>query len=462
MVVKRPWENKHGRKTSMEVLGMSIYHCSIKNISRSSGRSAVACAAYRSGEELEDLETGITHDYRKKTGIAFAEIFLCKNAPERFQNREELWNEVEKIEKAADARLAREIEVAIPRELSLEEMKNLVAGYAKMLTEEGMCVDAAIHLKVGNPHAHLMCTTRKIKADGTWDQKEKKVYALDEFGNKIPVIDQETREQKIGARGRRIWKRVTVAANDLNAKENVEKWRKMWSEHCNAYLEPEQQIDHRSYERQGKKDVIPTIHEGYAAREMEKRGKLAERCEINREIAAANRDIKAILAEPEPDHRTKIERQVEELLNGFEKLNKKLKEQKKILAAQSFSTPDQRAATEKIMPDGRKEERKHDQIAVGDATRPMPDQHAAVEKIMPFGSEKTENATEWSHEQETIVPNHSKEIRPNDRKEEHDQTVAERAEVVSQEEAPDPELEAQEQARKRKKTEKKKKRGLRL
>jgi hypothetical protein len=429
MVVKRPWKNKHGRKTTMEVLGMSIYHCSIKNISRSSGRSAVACAAYRSGEELEDVETGITHDYRKKTGIAFAEIFLCKNAPERFQNREELWNEVEKIEKAADARLAREIEVAIPRELSLEEMKNLVAGYAKMLTEEGMCVDAAIHLKVGNPHAHLMCTTRKIKADGTWDQKEKKVYALDEFGNKIPVIDQETREQKIGARGRRIWKRVTVAANDLNAKENVEKWRKMWSEHCNAYLEPEQQIDHRSYERQGKKDVIPTIHEGYAAREMEKRGKLAERCEINREIAAANRDIKAILAEPEPDHRTKIERQVDELLNGFEKLNKKLKEQKKILAAQSFSTPDQRAATE---------------------------------KIMPFGSEKTENATEWSHEQETIVPNHSKEIRPNDRKEEHDQTVAKRAEVVSQEEAPDPELEAQERARKKKKTEKKKKRGLRL
>ena len=440
---------------------MSIYHCSIKNISRSSGRSAVACAAYRSGEELEDVETGITHDYRKKTGIAFAEIFLCKNAPERFQNREELWNEVEKIEKAADARLAREIEVAIPRELSLEEMKNLVAGYAKMLTEEGMCVDAAIHLKVGNPHAHLMCTTRKIKADGTWDQKEKKVYALDEFGNKIPVIDQETREQKIGARGRRIWKRVTVAANDLNAKENVEKWRKMWSEHCNAYLEPEQQIDHRSYERQGKKDVIPTIHEGYAAREMEKRGKLAERCEINREIAAANRDIKAILAEPEPDHRTKIERQVDELLNGFEKLNKKLKEQKKILAAQSFSTPDQRAATEKIMPDGRKEERKHDQIAVGDATRPMPDQHAAVEKIMPFGSEKTENATEWSHEQETIVPSHSKEIRPNDRKEEHDQTVAKRAEVVNQEEAPDQELEAQERARKRKKKEKNKKRVLR-
>lgn len=402
---------------------MSIYHCSIKNISRSSGRSAVACAAYRSGEELEDLETGITHDYRKKTGIAFAEIFLCKNAPERFQNREELWNEVEKIEKAADARLAREIEVAIPRELSLEEMKNLVAGYAKMLTEEGMCVDAAIHLKVGNPHAHLMCTTRKIKADGTWDQKEKKVYALDEFGNKVPVIDPETGEQKIGARGRRIWKRVTVAANDLNAKENVEKWRKMWSDHCNAYLEPEQQIDHRSYERQGKKDMIPTIHEGYAAREMEKRGQLAERCEMNREIAAANRDIKAILAEPEPDHRTKIERQVDDLLN------KKLKEQKKILAAQSFSTPDQRAATE---------------------------------KIMPFGSEKTENATEWSHEQETIVPNHSKEIRPNDRKEEHDQTVAKRAEVVSQEEAPDPELEAQERARKKKKTEKKKKRGLRL
>ena len=116
---------------------MSIYHCSIKNISRSSGRSAVACAAYRSGEELEDVETGITHDYRKKTGIAFAEIFLCKNAPERFQNREELWNEAEKIEKAADARLAREIEVAIPRELSLEEMKKSGCRISKNVDGRG-------------------------------------------------------------------------------------------------------------------------------------------------------------------------------------------------------------------------------------------------------------------------------------------------------------------------------------
>lgn len=408
---------------------MAIYHCSVKNISRSGGKSAVASASYRAGEKLEDRETGLTHDYTNKSEVAYSEIFLCENAPSEYQDRETLWNAVEEVEKQSNARLAREWEVALPNELTLEQGKELVRGYAQSLADEGMCVDANIHWKDGNHHAHIMGTTRPIKENGEWGQKEKKVYALDEFGNKIPVIDPETGEQKIGARGRRIWKRVTVAANDLNAKENVEKWRKMWSEHCNAYLEPEQQIDHRSYERQGKKDVIPTIHEGYAAREMEKRGKLAERCEINREIAAANRDIKAILAEPEPDHRTKIERQVDELLNGFEKLNKKLKEQKKILAAQSFSTPDQRAATE---------------------------------KIMPFGSEKTENATEWSHEQETIVPNHSKEIRPNDRKEEHDQTVAERAEVVSQEEAPDPELEAQERARKKKKTEKKKKRGLRL
>lgn len=422
---------------------MSIYHCSIKNISRSSGRSAVACAAYRSGEELEDLETGITHDYRKKTGIAFAEIFLCKNAPERFRNREELWNEVEKIEKAADARLAREIEVAIPRELSLEEMKNLVAGYAKMLTEEGMCVDAAIHLKVGNPHAHLMCTTRKIKADGTWDQKEKKVYALDESGNKVPVIDPETGEQKIGARGRRIWKRVTVAANDLNAKENVEKWRKMWSDHCNAYLEPEQQIDHRSYERQGKKDMIPTIHEGYAAREMKKRGQLADRCEINREIATANRDIKAMLAEPEPDHRTKSEKQLDELLDRLNALNKREKH---------------------IMPDGRKKEKKHDQMVAGNNTQPTPDQRAATEKIMPFGSKKAEDTTVWQHEQEAAAWQKNGEIRPSGRTkdEKHDQLVVEKAETVSQEEAPDPELETQERIRKKKKTEKKKKRGLRL
>ena len=93
---------------------MAIYHCSIKNISRGSGKSAVASASYRAGEKLEDLETGLIHDYTRKKEIAYSEIFLCKNAPKEYQDRGTLWNAVEQIEKQSKARLAREWEVALP------------------------------------------------------------------------------------------------------------------------------------------------------------------------------------------------------------------------------------------------------------------------------------------------------------------------------------------------------------
>lgn len=269
---------------------MAIYHCSIKNISRSGGRSVVAASAYRAGEKLEDQETGLIHNYTNKSEVAYSEIFLCENAPEEYHNREVLWNAVEKIEKQSNARLAREWEVALPNELTLEQSKQLVRAFAQSLTVEGMCVDANIHWKEGNHHAHILGTTRPIESDGQWGKKEKKAYALDEHGQKIPQIDPATGKQKIGARGRKIWERVTVEANDWNKPEKVEEWRKRWANQCNHYLEQEHQIDHRSLERQ-EIERIPTVHEGYVARQMEKQGKAAERCEINRSIAEANSQL---------------------------------------------------------------------------------------------------------------------------------------------------------------------------
>ena len=272
---------------------MAIFHCSIKNISRSGGKSAVASAAYRAGEKLQDRETGLMHDYTRKNEVVYSEIFLCKNAPVEYQDRGTLWNAVEEIEKQSNARLAREWEVAIPNEISFEESKELVRGYAQSLANEGMCVDANIHWKAGNHHAHIMGTTRPIKENGEWGQKEKKAYKLDENGQKIPQIDEKTGKQKIGARGRKIWQREIVEANDWNKKEKVEEWRDRWAEHCNRYLGKEQQIDHRSFERQGI-ERLPTIHEGYVARQMEEKGQRAERCEINRGTMTANAQLDAL------------------------------------------------------------------------------------------------------------------------------------------------------------------------
>lgn len=199
---------------------MAIFHLSIKMLSRSSGKSAVAAAAYRAGAKLEEKETGYTHDYTRKSGVIYSEIFLPANAPREYQNREILWNEVQKVEKKSDAQLAREIEVALPVELSREEQITLLQKYiAENFTSAGMCADMAIHEKHvdgktvlhQNPHAHILLTTRGFKEDGSWAPKEKKTYALDENGERIPLMDENTGLQKLGKRNEKLWKRVTVA-----------------------------------------------------------------------------------------------------------------------------------------------------------------------------------------------------------------------------------------------------------
>lgn len=306
---------------------MSIYHCSIKIISRSGGRSAVASAAYRSGERLYNDETGITHDFTKKGGVVMNEILLPENAPERFLNREILWNEVQKIEKRSDAQFAREIEVALPTEMTRDEQIACVKAYVQgNFVNKGMIADWALHDKGdGNPHAHIMLTMRGIDEHEQWLQKQKTVFAnsRDEHGRaiydpslpsydpkdrehtsqyRIPALDkdgkQKIRERK-GKGTEYLWEKISIPANDWNEHSLAEIWRASWAEHCNRYLDQEHRIDHRSYARQGI-DQEPTIHEGVTARQMEKEGKTADRCEINREIRERNsirQQLKELAAE---------------------------------------------------------------------------------------------------------------------------------------------------------------------
>lgn len=273
---------------------VAIYHCSIKIISRGKGRSAVACAAYRSGTKLTDLATGKIFDYSNKPGVVFSEVLLPENAPAAFAvDRNILWDAVERKETRSDARLAREVEVALPREFTRQEQIDTVREYIiKNFVREGMCADWALHDKRdGNPHAHIMLTTRAFTRNGKWAEKSRTIYKLDPNGQKVPLIDPETGEQKVRVRKgkgvEKLWQTEKVPANDWNDRSKAEEWRAAWATECNRRLDRQHQIDHRSYARQAVEQE-PTIHEGYAARKMESEGRVSDRCEINRETKALN------------------------------------------------------------------------------------------------------------------------------------------------------------------------------
>ena len=264
---------------------MAIYHCTCKIISRGQGRSAVGAAAYRSGEKLYNEYDGIEHDYTKKGGVVYSEIMLCENAPKEYQDRKTLWNAVEQIEKSSKAQLAREYEVALPVELSREEQIKLVRDFAKEnFVDNGMCVDFSIHDKEdGNPHAHIMLTTRPIEQDNSWGVKQKKEYILDKNGQKQYDKKKQT------------YKCKTVKTTNWDSKEFLQRSRESWAEKVNQELEKKslpQRIDHRSLKEQGV-DRVPTIHEG-GARKLEKRGIKTDRGKINREIKTANGQMQTI------------------------------------------------------------------------------------------------------------------------------------------------------------------------
>lgn len=253
-------------------------------ISRGKGKSAVAAAAYRSGEKITSDYDGITHDYTRKRGVVMTEILLPRNTPIRFCDRSRLWNAVEKIEKAKNAQLAREIEVSIPKELKFREGYNLVNEFCnRNFVDKGMIADICFHDKGdGNPHAHIMLTVRPFNEDGSWGSKQKKEYVLDENGEKI--YDKKKRQYQY----------KSVPTTDWNDRGNIEKWRKSWADMCSKYLEKsgrKERVDHCSYERQGL-EILLIKHLGTAASQMEKRNIKTERGEVNRHIRIVNKMIR--------------------------------------------------------------------------------------------------------------------------------------------------------------------------
>ena len=302
---------------------MAIFHCQIKIISRGKGKTATAAAAYRSGTKIVDDELGKTHDYTRKGGVAFSEILLCSNAPSKYSDRQILWNEVQKIEKQKNAQLCREVEVALPIEFSRNEQIEVVREYIKKnFTDKGMIADWSLHDKSdGNPHAHILLTMRPLKPNGEWEAKRKDRYALDENGNKIPIIDVLTNKQKIGAGGRKMWERISVPTTDWNDQTKAEEWRKSWADICNEHLKGQAHIDHRSYARQGKKQ-LPTMHEGYVARKIAKSGKHSNIISYNQQVRQHN----ALEQANEQDIQT-AENELKQLENELEKIKSEQKGQ---------------------------------------------------------------------------------------------------------------------------------------
>ena len=279
-----------------EVNDLSLYHFHVKQIKRSEGRSAVAAAAYRAGEKLYSNYYGEDADYTKKGGVICSEILLPPHAPKEFADRETLWNAVEKIEQHPKAQLAYSFEIALQTEFPMEENIELARRFLlEQFVSRGMTVDYAVHLPdpkeggIPNPHFHFLCPIRPFNPDGTWGAKQRREYVLDENGNRV-------RDDA----GHYVFN--AVPTTDWGRPETLEYWRQAWAELCNAKFAEKNldcRIDHRSYERQGL-DVVPTVHEGPAVREMEAKGILTDKGELNRWIRRINsmrRNITAMLSE---------------------------------------------------------------------------------------------------------------------------------------------------------------------
>ncbi|MGN6594751.1 Ti-type conjugative transfer relaxase TraA [Sphingopyxis terrae] len=247
---------------------MAIYHFSAKVISRAAGSSAVAAAAYRSADRLHDEHLGRAHDFSNKAGVIHSEVLLPEGAPEEWLDREKLWNDVEAAEVRKDAQLAREIEFAIPREMSEAEGIALARDFVQAeFVERGMIADINVHWDVGadglaKPHAHVMLAMREIRIgeDGS-----------PEFGAKV-----------------REWNRTELLTH----------WREAWGTHVNerlAALDIDARVDHRTLEAQGI-DLEPQHKIGAAASRMAGQGLEADRLAEHVEIARSNGD--KILANP--------------------------------------------------------------------------------------------------------------------------------------------------------------------
>ena len=313
---------------------MAIYHLEAKVVSRGTGRSAVAASAYLSCSKILNDYDGVQHDYTRKKGLVWQEIFLPEFAPSEWKERGVLWNAVEENEKTKDSRLAREFVVALPIELSEAQWEKLLSDFISgTFVADGMCADVAIHDPYPpghNPHAHIMLTVRPLDEKGNWQYKTQKEYlcvkngeeqgfTADEFkiaqtegwekqyqykvGRKkvyLPPSEAENHGYERASKHPKSTKfgRQNPIAERWNSEEQLVLWRAAWADVTNRHLETaghEERIDHRSHADRGLTEQ-PTIHEGVVASALEKKGIVSDRCELNRQIKADNallRELKA-------------------------------------------------------------------------------------------------------------------------------------------------------------------------
>ena len=277
---------------------MAIYSLHVSNVSRAAGSSAVASCSYITSRRMRDERTGEAFNgFGRRERVEHVCTMLPEGAPGEYLDPERLFNAVEMAEKRSDARPAKKIMVALPREFDARERFRALEDFISWnITANGYACTYAIHTdKAGNnPHAHILVANRRIDPKtGKWAAKRRTEYALDQNGERIPVIDPATGEQKTGAKNRKVWKCVDVSNNPLDSKEFLERLRADWAKQCNLMLPEGVRIDHRSLEAQGI-ERIPTIHEGHASREITKRGGHSILNAINRRIATANRYLTAI------------------------------------------------------------------------------------------------------------------------------------------------------------------------
>ena len=338
---------------------MAIYHLEAKVVSRGAGRSAVAASAYLSCSRLYNDYDGIQHDYTKKQGLVWQEVFLPEYAPQEWQDREQLWNAVEEAEKSRDSRLAREFVVALPIELNREEQISLLKEFIQeQFVADGMCADAAIHDTDGhNPHAHILLTVRPLNEQGKWQYKTEKEYLCMRNGEergftaaefkavqnegwekqypykvgrkKVYMVPSEADAQGLVRADKHPkstrYGRQNPVSERWNSEEQLVAWRAAWADVSNRYLERvgwEERIDHRSNAARGL-DEIPTIHKGVAARAMEHKGIVSDRCELNRQIKADNALLRELKAEIKK-LTALVARTVPAIAEGLEKLRSRV------------------------------------------------------------------------------------------------------------------------------------------
>lgn len=309
---------------------MAIYHLEAKVISRGAGRSAVAAAAYMSCSQILNDYDGVQHDYTRKQGLVWQQIFLPEYAPPEWSDRGTLWNAVEENEKTKDSRLAREFVVALPIEMGKADWESLLTEFIKdNFVADGMCADVCIHDADGhNPHAHIMVTVRPLAENGQWQYKTEKEYLCIRDGEEMGFTGAEFKQAqkegwekqyqyKVGRKkeymapsaaeaagyerasktpkSTRFGRQNPIAAR-WNSDEQLVLWRSAWADVTNRYLErvgAEARIDHRSHAERGILEQ-PTIHEGVTARAMEQQGFIADRCELNRRIKADNKLLREL------------------------------------------------------------------------------------------------------------------------------------------------------------------------